>query len=109
MPEYAKDAIIGVLGTSVTLAGLLLVFSGFLFAQAASFPPATTDDRIINKFRNAGRFGLFPFLLCLLAAILSLIWFIHPAGCVYYVDIILFLITVVGSAVYGTVVLWFYL
>jgi ABC-type transport system involved in cytochrome bd biosynthesis fused ATPase/permease subunit len=61
MPEFAKDVIVAVVGASVALAGLLLVFSGFLFSQAAAFPPATTDDAIINRFRNVGRCGLIPF------------------------------------------------
>jgi hypothetical protein len=109
MPEYAKDAMVGVLGASVGLAGLLLVFSGFVFAQADSFPKATTDDAIINKYRNVGRVGLAPFLLSLLVAALATIWFLHPSTCLYYLSVIGFIVLLSSSAVYGTIVLGFYL
>jgi hypothetical protein len=109
MPEYAKDIMLGILGASVGLAGLLLVFSGYVFAQAAAFPPATTDDKIINRFRNAGRFGLWPFLLALTNSILSMIWLIHPGCNLYIVSIVAFFLLLVGTAAYGSVLLKFYL
>jgi hypothetical protein len=56
-----KDVIVSILGAAVGLAGLLLVFSGFLFSQAASFPP-DTSDKIINKYRNVARVAIYPFL-----------------------------------------------
>lgn len=51
--DHAKDLVIAILGGSVALAGLLLVFSGFLFAQAESFPPEHTDDATINRYKSA--------------------------------------------------------
>ena len=66
MPDNAKDVAIAILGASVGLAGLLLVFSGLLFSQAAAFPKDTTPDDVIDRFRGAGRIALWPFLLCLL-------------------------------------------
>ena len=109
MPEFAKDVVIAVLGASVGLAGLLLVFSGFVFAQADGFPKATTDDAIINKYRTVGRFGLAPFLLSLLISALAVIWFLHPSPCLYYASVFGFIALLLGSALYGTVVLGFYL
>jgi hypothetical protein len=109
MPEYAKDVVTAVLGASVGLAGLLLVFSGFVFAQADGFPKATTDDAIIDKYRNVGRFGLIPFLLALLVSALTVIWFLHPSCCLYYAAVIGFIVLLVASALYGTIVLGFYL
>jgi hypothetical protein len=52
MPE-PKDVVIGILGASGALAGLLLVFGGFIFAQAASFP-ASTDDKITERHWRLG-------------------------------------------------------
>ncbi len=52
--DASKDIVTTILGASVGLAGLLLVFSGFLFAQAEAFPRATTDNATINKFKKAG-------------------------------------------------------
>jgi|SRR5580704_6292864 hypothetical protein len=109
MPEYAKDVMLGILGASVGLAGLLLVFSGYVFAQAAAFPPATTDDKIINRFRNAGRFGLWPFLLALTDSVISMIWLVHPGCHIYIVSVAVFFLLLVGTAAYGAVLLKFYL
>jgi hypothetical protein len=109
MPDYAKDAVIAILGSSVALAGLLLVFSGFVFAQADGFPKATTDDAIINRYRKVGRMGLVPFLLSLSLAALSVVWFICPSGTLYASSVLGFLFLLLGTAVYAIVVLGFYL
>jgi hypothetical protein len=109
MPDMTKDVVIAVLGAAVGLAGLLLIFSGFLFAQAAAFPPETTDDATINRYRNAGRFGLAPFLLSLLVAALAFAWMIHPATCIYLICTIGFGTLLLLSAAYGTFVLIRYL
>ena len=109
MPDYAKDVVIAILGSSVALAGLLLVFCGFVFAQAEGFPKATTDDEIINRYRNVGRIGLLPFLLSLSLAALNVIWFICPSGTLYACSVFGFLFLLLGTAVYAVVVLVFYL
>lgn len=108
VPDIAKDVMPAVLGAAVGLAGLLLIFSGFLFAQAASFPKET-PDAIINKYRNAGRLGLFPFLIALTVAGLSFVWMIYPGPCVYRVTIIAFGVLLATSAIYGSVMLIWYL
>lgn len=109
MPEYAKDVVIAVLGSSVALAGLLLVFSGFVFAQAEGFPKATTDDAIINRYRNVGRAGLVPFLISLGLAAVSVVWFICPSENLYKSSVYGFLFLLLGTAVYAIAVLGFYL
>jgi hypothetical protein len=100
--ENAKDVMLGVLGASGAFAGLLLVFTGFIFAQAASFP-SQTDDSIIGKYTKAGRLALIPFWGFLVTTILSVIWLIFPAPSMYYVSVCLFIGLVVGTGVYGTV------
>ena len=109
MPEYAKDVMVAVLGAAVGLAGLLLIFSGFLFAQAESFPKATTDDQIINKYRDAGRFAVIPFLIAFVVAALSLAWMVWPNPCVYWVTLWAMALLLAASSVYGGLVLIKYL
>jgi hypothetical protein len=77
MPE-PKDAIIGILGASVALAGLILVFSGLLYTQSAAFPRDTTDDIVIDRFKRAARLAFWPFLLWLLDAAASVSWLLCP-------------------------------
>ena len=103
-----KDVILGILGASGALAGLLLVFGGFIFAQAASFP-SSTDDQIIDKYTKAGRLAIFPFWGFLITMLLSMGWLLHPSQCVYAVCVSLFIILVIGTGVYGTVMSYRYL
>lgn len=107
MPE-PKDVIIGILGASGALAGLLLIFGGFVFSQAASFP-AETDDKIIARYTKAGRLAVYPFLGFLVTTILTVIWLLHPSRCVLGVCVILFLALVVGTGIYGVLASFRYL
>lgn len=109
MPEYAKDVMVAVLGASVGLAGLLLVFSGFLFSRADSFDKANTDDTIINKYRNAGRLAGIPFLLSFAVAFLSIWWMTSPGPCVYMATVIGLCALLIVSAFYGGFILLVYL
>ncbi len=109
LPEYAKDVVIAILGSSVALAGLLLVFGGFVFAQAQGFPRATTDDAIINRYRNVGRMGLIPFLFSLSLAATSVVWFLCPSESLYRFSVYGFLFLLLGTAAYAIAVLGFYL
>ena len=107
MPD-PKDVIIGILGASGALAGLLLVFSGFVFSQAASFPD-TTPDAVIKKYTKAGRLALLPFLGSLVTTLLALAWLLHPVGCIFWPCVGLFAVLVLGIGIYGTVVSYRYL
>ena len=98
-----KDVILAVLGASSAFAGLLLVFSGLTFTQAASFP-SDTDNKIINRVRSAARFGIYPFWGFLIVTLLSLVWMLHQSNCLYLVCVILFICLVLGTGIYGTVV-----
>jgi hypothetical protein len=104
-----KDLILGILGASGTLAGLLLVFGGYLFAQAASFPAADTDDAIIEKYTKVGRFAVWPFLGFILVTILCVIWLLHAQDCVYWACIAIFLLSVAVAGIYGAVASYRYL
>jgi hypothetical protein len=53
-----------VLQTSVGLAGLLLVFIGFVFSRAES----TGSSRRADKYKNTARAGFIPFVLSLFCA-----------------------------------------
>jgi|SRR5215469_1130876 hypothetical protein len=100
MPE-PKDAIIGILGASVALAGLLLIFSGLLFTQAAAFPRDTTDDATIERFKRAGRLACWPFLLSLAISGLSLAWLLRPVDVEFAITCVAFFVLLGVTVVYG--------
>lgn len=100
MPD-PKDAMIGILGASGTLAGLLLIFSGFLFSDALSYPSSTADT-IIQKVKKSAQLAVFPFCGFLLTTILSTLWLVYPNHFLYCFCVIVFLLDVVASGIYGT-------
>jgi len=104
----SKELIVGILGGSVALAGLLLVFCGFLFAQAASFPPEISDD-ITDKFKGAGRFGIIPFVLSLILAGMSAMWLLFPVAWLFSSCWIGFMMLLIGTGFYGAIVICKYL
>ena len=108
-PEYGKDVAIAVLGAAVGIAGLLLVVAGFVFAQAASFNPDVTDDKIIDGFRMAGRLGLIPFVLALVEAAGSLLWLVHKSDCLYTGVVWGFFLLLGLTGLYGLVLILRYL
>ena len=65
VPE--RDTILAVLSSGIGLAGLLLIFSGFLFSKAASFDTTRGD-----KFRVLAKLTLVPVLVTLALAWLSI-------------------------------------
>lgn len=103
-----KDVILGILGASGALAGLILVFGGFIFSQAASFP-STTSDEVIARYTKAGRWAIYPFWGFLVTTLLSVWWMVYPLDCVYIVCVGLFLLLVIGTGVYGTIMFYRYL
>ncbi len=98
----------GILGASGTLAGLLLVFGGFIFSQAASFP-SSTDDQIIGKYTKAGRLAIYPFWGFLITTLLAIGWLLHQSICIYFMCVTLFVILVIGTGIYGTLMSYRYL
>jgi hypothetical protein len=108
MVAEPKDIILAVLGASVAIAGLLLVFTGFLFTQAASFP-ATTPDAITENFRAGVRVGIIPFLAALADSVVSFLWLLWPGTFLYQTAIIGFLAVLVGTATYGAVTILYFL
>ena len=58
-----KDIALGVLAAIVTVAGLILVFCGFLFAKAESF-----DSRRGDKFRTLAKAGIIPLIASFVSA-----------------------------------------
>jgi len=99
--DSSKDIILAVLSGSVSLAGLLLIFSGFLFTQATGFDPEHTSDTVINKYRNAAKFGVVPFLMCLALAVVALWWLVSPNPHLLTISWIGFIALLVVTAAYG--------
>lgn len=107
--DNSKDIALAVFGGGVSLAGLLLVFSGFLFSQSASFDQETVDEELINRYRRAAKFGVVPFGLCLGLSAAALWWLRNPSDMAFAVILIGFVALLVITAGYGGYVILKYL
>ncbi|MBN1548333.1 MAG: hypothetical protein JW902_16910 [Syntrophaceae bacterium] len=96
-----RDAIITVLGSDIGLAGLILVFAGFLLSKAGDF-----DGRRGDKFRLLARWSLVPILAVISSAFLS-IYAIE--GCQWATSFSLFSLKIVLSltGIYAVIGLYF--
>jgi hypothetical protein len=90
------------LGATIALAGLLLIFSGFLYGQAAIMP-AATDDKLINTYKNVARFALIPFVGSILLASASATWFMICASWLTSVIFFGFIVLSLATIIYGIV------
>lgn len=98
-----KDAIIAALGASAALAGLLLVFIGFVYAHGETYETVRGDP-----FRIAAKFGVLPFLITV-----SCVWFcfewLTGSKWAYDWSVWMFRVGVICTALYGAVMMLFYL
>lgn len=95
-----KDVITAIIGASVSLGGLLLIFSGYIYAQAAIMP-TTTANTTLKRYRDAARFGLYPFAASLVLAGFSVLYWFAPCVVIAYITIIGFLTLIAGTIAYG--------
>jgi hypothetical protein len=95
-----EPLIAGVLGGAVSLAGLLLVFSGFLFARAASFG-LNVDNAIPNRFKLAAKIALLPFAIALVLTVGSMLYWLYPSQNVAYAIMAGFAALLLVAGVYG--------
>jgi putative flippase GtrA len=63
-----KDTILALLGAAIAIAGLVLVYSGFVLARAAAF----SDVRKRRKYECVAKCGLVPVLAALSCALLAI-------------------------------------
>lgn len=105
----ARELITAILSGAVSLAGLLLVFTGFLLAQAATFPRSTTENSVIRRYKYAAQFGVVPFLGCFVVALAAVAWLLTPTPLLFQVAWIGFVGLAIVTATYGAFVILKYL
>jgi hypothetical protein len=94
-----------VFGAAVGLAGILLVFVGFVYSRVETFDLATER----NKFRLVAKCGIAPFLVALVSATLCLHWMINQLSTTEWLAVRLFYVGLALTALYGVVAFLFYL
>jgi hypothetical protein len=99
-----KDIILGILGASASLAGLLLVFIGFVYSHAETF--GSIPRR--NRYRNTSKAGLIPFVETLVCVWLCLGWLTGNQG-LYWWALQSFRAAMILTAAYGLITLLLYL
>lgn len=91
---------LAVLGTSAGLAGIVLVFGGFVIAAIGGFDAATPDESL-RQLRNMIVLNGVPFLLGLVCVGVALVWLVMQGqnDVAYVVTLGLFAAQLVATAV----------
>src|SRR6266852_1619930 len=100
-----KDIVIAIFGAAVGLAGILLVFVGFIYSHAETIDTARTRER----YKLVAKSGIVPFLVSLLCAFLCLKWMLGPSLVTFGWVQHLFYGCLALTALYGVVAFVFYL
>jgi hypothetical protein len=101
-----KDAAVAILGAYAALAGVVLVLIGFLYLQAGTF---TGDINVANKYRNVGKFGLLPFVMCNVVVWSSLLDLMRTPPAMSSFSYVAAGATLLSLTVYGLVTFLIYL
>ena len=102
MAEH-KDTIAAIMGSASALAGLLLVFLGFVYARGEGYSNVNRGA----KFKLAAKLGIIPFLTALVCTWSGMEW-MEGNSSMYSVCVILFRITLSLTGLYGSIVtIWF--
>ncbi len=104
-PDMENGTITTLLGSSVGLAGILLVFVGFLYSRAESFERAGT----VRKYKWVAKAGIVPFLFALISAWLCLLWIGQPSVDLYNYAMLSFQACLILTGLYGIIAIIFYL
>jgi hypothetical protein len=98
--EYMeKDTILAVFGAAVGLAGIVLVFIGFVSAHGEGFQ---NNDRK-KIFKRVAKIGLIPFAIALIAASFSLCWLETCSPSSYYYALLSFKVVLASTLLYGII------
>jgi len=101
----SKDIVIAVFGAAVGLAGILLVFVGFVYSHAETIDTARTRER----YKTVAKSGIVPFLILLVCACLCLRWMLVPSSTTFCAVLYSFYGCLGLTALYGLVAFIFYL
>ncbi len=104
----AGEVLGAVFGGSLSLAGILLIFVGFLYSQAQSFPSGTAET-ITNRYKLVAKVGVLPFAIALLDAALAFNGMLHTPAILTTGVVYLCWAELVLLAVYGLASMLFYL
>jgi hypothetical protein len=100
-----KDIILAVFGAAVGLAGIVLVFMGFVSSHGEGFQ----NNQRKKIFKGVAKAGLIPFTLALAAAFLSLCWLENSSAVRYHFAILSFQLSLGSTLLYGIISVVFFL
>ena len=100
-----KDVVTAIFGAAVGLAGILLVFVGFVSSRAGTFD----TERKRKKYENVAKVGIVPFLISLACSALCLSWMAEPSATTFCWVRLTIYASLGLTALYGLVAFVFYL
>ena len=93
---------------ALTLAGILLVFVGFIYSRVQAFP-STTDNTVMRRYTVVAKLGTLPFVMALLLTGLTFQDLAAHGTSLWPITRTVFWIEMVMLFLYGTVSILYYL
>jgi hypothetical protein len=100
-----ETVISSILGASVGLAGILLVFVGFIYTRSEGFQVTSRA----KKYQMVAKTGLMPFTVAIVCAWICLKWFATPTPSLYNWAVWSFQSCLILTGLYGIIALLFYI
>jgi hypothetical protein len=102
MPSVMTDVAVGIIGATIALAAVLVVFMGFLIAHAEGLA-STAPIALTEKYMRAAKAGLVPTTLAVIEALLAYLWLMTEDDYVFYLWSFGFVVVVLVFLIYAIV------
>lgn len=74
-----KEIALAALGGAAGIAGLLLVFVGFIIVKVEALP-GETSDRVLGKYELTAKLGMVPLLVLTIVILAAYGWLFYPTN-----------------------------
>jgi hypothetical protein len=74
-----KEIALAALGGASGIAGLLLVFVGFVIVKVEALP-AETSDEVIDRYELVAKVGIAPLIVLVAVILASYLWLFYPTS-----------------------------
>jgi len=106
-PIATKEIALAALGGASGIAGLLLVFVGFIIVKVEALPEANTSNAVIRKYELAAKAGIVPLVTLAAVILASYGWLFYPTNSLlFFVWSVGFVVGMILFVVYSVIAIF---
>ena len=101
-----KEIALAALGGAAAIAGLLLVFVGFIIVKVEALPGETSDS-VLRKYAIVAKLGMLPLLVLTTVILAAYGWLFYPTNSIlFFIWSAGFVVGMVLFLVYSIAAIW---